>query len=131
MMGGAGAHGYTGVSDETRKKRSDSQKGRKHTEESKKKISDSKTGLKHTEETKRKMSEAKVGSKNSFFNKTHTEETKIKMSKSQSKGVIYIYNIGKELEMISPSRGALSKQINCSSDTITRHMEKGTLFRGG
>jgi hypothetical protein len=59
-----------------------------------------------------------------------TVEARNNMSRSHSKGVVYIYNIEKELEIISPSRFALSNKINCSHTTITNFMEKGTIFKG-
>ena len=50
----------------------------KHTEESKKKMSESSKGKKHTEESRRKMSEALKG-------KRASEETKKKMSEARKK----------------------------------------------
>jgi hypothetical protein len=52
--------------------------GTHHTEETKKKISDSKKGKPRSEETKRKMSEARKG-------KHYSEETKRKMSESHKR----------------------------------------------
>lgn len=46
------------ISDETRKKMSESHKGNKNTEECRKKISMANTGKKHTEEAKKKMSDS-------------------------------------------------------------------------
>jgi len=74
------------ISDETRKKLSESHKGqvpwnkgkkigqgKKHSEESKQKMSEAKIGKKHTEESKQKMSEARLG-------KHMSDETKRKIS---------------------------------------------------
>ena len=66
------------MTEETKKKLSESAKKRKHTEETKKKISESQMGHKHTEESKKKMSEAGKERK-------HTEETKKKISEAQKK----------------------------------------------
>jgi len=49
-------------------------------EETRKKISKSNTGKKASEETKRKKSEAELGSKNHFYGKHHSKETKKKLS---------------------------------------------------
>lgn len=51
-------------------------------EETRKKLSDSHKGKVHSEETKKKMSEIKQGKNNPYYGKSHTEETKIKMKKS-------------------------------------------------
>ena len=74
------------VSEETRKKMSESHKGICHTEESKRKISESKKGKKHvfhysvkrklSEETRKKLSEAHKGH-------VVLQETKVKMSKTR------------------------------------------------
>ena len=79
--GGKANFGYK-VSEETKKKMSESQKGKKHTEEAKKKMSEAGKGRKHTEETKRKLSEASKGNQNTLGRKL-TEEHKRKMSESQ------------------------------------------------
>lgn len=49
------------VSEETKKKMSESQKGRHHSEETRKKISQTHKGLKASEESKKKMSESRKG----------------------------------------------------------------------
>jgi hypothetical protein len=95
-----GEHSCLGVtrSEETRRKISESLKGRKgptRSEEFKRRISESRrgkrhseetirnmTGRRHTEERKRKISEAKKGRQNGRLGYTHTEETKRKMSES-------------------------------------------------
>lgn len=60
-----------------------------HTDESKRKLSESKKGKCASEETKRKMSESRKGkhvdnsgTKNPMYGKTHSEETKRKISES-------------------------------------------------
>jgi group I intron endonuclease len=63
-------------SEESRRKISESLKGRKHSEETKRKMSETKKGKPRSEETKRKISESLKGRK-------HSEETKRKMSESQ------------------------------------------------
>jgi group I intron endonuclease len=57
--------------------------GAAHTEETKKKISISNIGRKHTENSRKNMSEAHRGKIPWIKGKKHTEETKQKMSKSQ------------------------------------------------
>lgn len=56
--------------------------GRILTEETKRKISETKSGKTVGEETKRKMSNAQTGENNAFYGRHHTEETKLKMSES-------------------------------------------------
>ena len=79
------------VSEKTKRKISESHKGKKHTEESKRKMS----GRVFSEETKRKISDAKrnkgCGELNSFFGKAHTEEAKIKIGKSSKKRAMAQY----------------------------------------
>lgn len=76
------------LSEESRKKLSNSLKGRKLSEESRQKISESLSEENHpnwgkhlTEETRRKISENMKGEKNYFYGKSHTEEFKEKVSK--------------------------------------------------
>jgi hypothetical protein len=81
------------MSDETKKKLSESQKGRKPTIETRKKLSESKIGHTVSEETRLKMSKAKIGQivsdetrkklSDAAKNRNHTEESKIKMSKAK------------------------------------------------
>ena len=56
-------------------------------EETKKKISDTLTGRIEPEETRKKKSLSKLGDKNSFYGKKHSEETKDKISESWNKGI--------------------------------------------
>ena len=53
------------------------------TEEHRKKLSESNTGRKHSDETKRKISEAQKGEKGNMWGKKHSEETKRKISESE------------------------------------------------
>lgn len=62
-------------SEETRRKISETEKGRYLSEETRQKMSEARKGRKHTEEAKRKMSEV-------HKSKHHSEETKRKMSES-------------------------------------------------
>ena len=88
--------------EETRKKISESNKGRTSpnkgkpmSEEQKKKLSEINKGKHHSEETKRKLSEVNIGEKNPFCGKHHSEESKNKMSKPR-KGKS-TYNKGKPM----------------------------------
>ena len=72
------------VSEETRRKMSEAQKGHKgikHSEETKRKISESSKGIKHSEEHKRKIGESNKG-------KIFSEEHKRKIAKSNAKSII-------------------------------------------
>jgi group I intron endonuclease len=80
-----GSHGKH--SEESKKKMSDSKKGKVHSEETKKKMSDSKKGTPSlrkgavlSEETKKKMSDSKKGKPSPHKGAVHSEETKKKMS---------------------------------------------------
>jgi len=68
-------------SEETKKKMSDSKKGKKHSEKAKKKMSDSKKGIVFSEEHKKKISKSHKG-------KILSEKTKKKMSKSHKGKII-------------------------------------------
>jgi len=58
--------------------------GEKHTEETRQKISKTNKGKKRTEEEKRKMSETRVGENNHFYGKHHTPEALEKMRHPRS-----------------------------------------------
>ena len=64
------------ISDETRKRMSESQKGRVISEEHKRKMSESLKGRKHSEETRKRMSESHLGVKKS-------DETRRRMSEGK------------------------------------------------
>ena len=73
------------VSKETRKKMSESSKGKIFTEEHRKRLSESlkgRKGRKHTKETRKKMSEGNSGENNPNYGKSPTEETRKKISES-------------------------------------------------
>ena len=76
-------------SEESRRKMSNAQKGEKshmfgkpRSDEIKKKISNSRKGKMVSKETRRKMSEAHKGEKNHLFGKSRSEETKKKISEN-------------------------------------------------
>lgn len=107
------------LSEETKKKLSDLNKGENNphygkprSEETKRKISETKTGVKResfSEEWKRKLSESKKGKKRSPL----TEEIKDKISKTKSQPVICI-----ETQEIFCSAREAGKKYNRSSRTI-------------
>lgn len=71
-----------------RKECVNSNDGIKFSDESKKRMSDSKKGKpgkKHSEETKKRMSEDRKGERGSFYGRHHTQETKEKISFAHSK----------------------------------------------
>ena len=70
------------LSEETKRKISESSKNKIVSEETRQRMHDSQVGKKHSEETKNKISEAaklRIGDKNSFYGKKHSEETKKKI----------------------------------------------------
>jgi len=83
--GGEGASGIV-ISEETRRKLSEINKGKILTEETKRKMSESKKGKNHptynktiSQETRQKLSESHKGEKNHFYSKKHSPETREKM----------------------------------------------------
>ena len=67
---------------ETKRKLSESAKGRQFSEETRRKLSETKKGKQLSEETKRKISEANKGKKGYWYGKQLSEETKRKMSEA-------------------------------------------------
>lgn len=78
-----GGNSVCSHSEETRKRISDANKGKKFSEEHKRHISESKKGIKHTAEQNNKHSERMKCEKNPFWGKHHTEETKRKISETK------------------------------------------------
>lgn len=72
-------------------------------EETKKKLSDSHKGKTVSDETRRKMSESQKGDKNPMFGKHHTEETKKKISEN---------NKGKTGHPITDAQREICRQAN-------------------
>lgn len=70
------------ISEETRKKMSESMIGHEVSKETRIKMSKSKQNM--TEETKKKMSESKIADRNYFYNRYHSDESKIKMRNPRS-----------------------------------------------
>ena len=115
-------HHYYGksLSEEHRKKLSDSKKGKKKppfTEEHKRNISESKSGEKHpnygknrSDATKRKISNSQKGENNPFFGKKHSSESKKKMSETQ-KGRKHLEETKKKIG--ESNKGKLHKRITC------------------
>ena len=84
------AHGYNGtnrkMSEETKRKLSELNKGKKLSAEARREMSETHKGKRVSEETRRKMSEAhkgrNIGENNPFFGKRHTGKTRRKMSEA-------------------------------------------------
>ena len=76
------------VTEEIRKKNSESNKGKIRSEETLRRMSEAQKGKHHTEEAKKKMSEHTKGEFNPMYGKHHTEETRRKISEAHkgSKG---------------------------------------------
>lgn len=79
-----GGEGPSGAirSEETCKKISKANKGKKLSEETRKKISEAAKGRKHSEEAKKRMRITNSGKNNGMYGKTHTAEVKEKMSEA-------------------------------------------------
>ena len=83
LEGGHNVYGYE-FSEESRRKMSESHKGKKHSEETRRKISGSLKGRKFSEETRRKISESHKGKK-------HTPEARKNMSNSHNSNKIGVF----------------------------------------
>ena len=70
------------LSDETRRKMSESKKGRIFSEEHRRKLSESHKGHTVSDETRKKMSEAKKGENHPLYGKHFSEETRRKISET-------------------------------------------------
>lgn len=98
------------LSIETRKKMSLSRTGKKRgpcSDETKRKISESHKGKKASSETRKKLSELRKGENNPNFGKHHTEETKKKISNA---------NKGKNNGMYGKKRPEFSKMMSGSNN---------------
>ena len=127
-----GGDGKSGCipSQETRKKLSESHKGKqiwckgKHlSEEHKKKIADGNRGKKHSEKSKRKMSESRKGEKNHNFGKHPSEETRKKLSESRKGEKNHFYGKRHTEESIQKMSEA-HKGKKQSEETILKRTEK-------
>lgn len=112
-----------GLSEETRKRISESTKGEKShmygkhlSESTKTKISNSRKGVLASEETKRKMSESRKGENNYFYGKHHTEESRKKISESQKGLRMGENHVGSRKVKQYDLKGNLLKIWNCMSD---------------
>ena len=85
--GGIGVTSGVQQSEETRRKRSESMKGKnkgkKLSDEARKNMSEAHKGKKKSEETKRKMGESRKGEKNGMYGKHHSKEAIEKMSEAK------------------------------------------------
>ena len=116
--GGGGMSGFT-VSDETKRKISEWNKGKKLSNETKIKISDAQKGEKHymygkhlSEEHKRKISKGKKGKK-------HSEEAKNKISEANSKSVLQIDKTNKIIAEF-PSLREVERQLGYNQGSISQ-----------
>ena len=70
------------LSEETRKKMSESKKGHTVNEDTRKKMSEAHKGHTVNKETRKKMSESRKGENHPMYGKKHSEETRKKMSEA-------------------------------------------------
>ena len=89
-----GGDGVINPTEEVRKKKSESMRGKTPTLETRAKLSESMRGRTHTPEHRAKVSEAQRGEKNHRYGKTPTLETRAKIS--EAKRGEKNYNYGKE-----------------------------------
>ena len=112
--GGCENRGYS-LSTETRRKLSESRKGKKHSKETRRKMSKAQKGKKFSEETRRKISEANKG-------KHHSAEAKKKMS-GENNGraklnLKTVQEIRTKYATENYTHRRLAKKYNVSSATI-------------
>lgn len=77
LMSGGHHHEF---SEETKRKLSESRRGRKLSEEHKRNISKANTGKRHSDETRKKLSESHKGERHHLFGKHLSDDTKLKIS---------------------------------------------------
>ena len=132
-FGGEGTTGWI-PSEETRKKISESHKGKHHSEEHKRKIGENSKSMWENEKHKNKMSEKMKGENNPNYEKHHSEETKKKISKSR-KGK-YIgennHNHNKHLSEETKKKISESKKGNKMSENAKKNISDGHkgIFKG-
>ena len=129
--GGDGCPGYI-HSEETRKKMSEAQKGKKLSEETKQKISEAQKGEKHwnygkhlPEEHKKKLSEAQKGKKHWNYGKHLPEEHKKKLSEANKNGklakpVLQINKDTNEIITEFPSVSEVERQFGINHSNISQ-----------
>ena len=99
------------LSEETKKKLSESHIGKHHSEATKKKLSESHIGITFSEEQKRKMSEAHIG-------KHHSEETKQKISEAKI-GITFSEEHRRKLSENRPSKAVI--QLSKDGELIAEY----------
>lgn len=124
--GGDGTSGFS-LSEEHKRKLSESHKGKKLSQETKNKMSISKKGNNnsfygkhHTKESKQKISEANKGKESWMKGKRHTEESKKKMSEIHSKPVLQIDKNTNEIIAEFPSLKQVTKDLGFSFASISK-----------
>jgi hypothetical protein len=96
--------------------------GHELSEETKKKISDSLTGRIEPDETRKKKSLSKLGDKNSFYGKKHSEETKDKIS--ESKRGVESWNKGIPMSECSKKKLSESKKGKKASEETKKKLSE-------
>lgn len=99
--------------------------GKHHTEETKRKISEANIGRKWSEEAKQKMSEQRAGEKNAMYGKHHTDEAKEKVAKATSKPVRCI-----ETGIVYPSALEAKRQTGADNSVINRYINGRASYAG-
>ena len=133
--GGEGVFGLI-MSEETRRKMSEAQKGNKSinfgktlSEETRRKMSEANKGKTLSEETRWKMSEARKGN-TIMLGKTHSEETRRKMSEAQKGNTIFLGKTHSEeskKKMSEAKKG--NKSINFGKTLSEETRQKMSLFQ--
>ncbi len=126
-----GGNGLGTKTEETRKKLSESHKGkpawnkgREHTPETRKKISEALTGNKLSAETRAKMSRSRTGEGNSFYGKHHSKDVIHKMALNQpSRKMVICLDTGTVYESMAEAArqtGVRQGNISCACANIKK-----------
>ena len=103
--------------EESRKKVSEANKGKKHTEEHRKKISEVMKGHEITEETRKRMSEAKKGKKRKPFSEEHKQKMSEARKGENNPMATKVYCV--ELDMVFNTVTEASKFVGCNKSNIS------------
>ena len=112
------------LSEETRRKMSEAQKGR--TEEHRRRLSEAQTGNFHSEDTKRRISELQKGERAYWYGRFHSEDTKRKMSEAKrGKSTTWsrspYYEEARQFFFLLPS-DTISKSLYCINRTLAHRL---------
>lgn len=114
------------LSDEAKRKLSESRRGEKATwygkklsEEHRRKMSEAHKGRTHSLEQRRRNSESQKGDKNHNYGKRASEETRKKMSDSHRRYSVVQMNFDGEIIATYPTAASAAEALGCAKNTIS------------